>query len=137
MKSFSELSIYNTLADTPDPKRRDFKLVIAGGRSYQFTDIDKRSLDTIHLMLNVTEVVSGGAPGADKCGEEWAEFHGIKVTKFEADWAEHGKSAGPKRNAQMAEYCDAVALFPGGKGTSSMMNEAKKAKKEIFDYTHE
>jgi hypothetical protein len=45
------------------------KLIIAGGRDYKFTKSDLEKLDSIE---GITEVVSGGARGADKCGEIWA-----------------------------------------------------------------
>jgi hypothetical protein len=107
------------------------KLIIAGGRNYQFTDDDYVRLDAIP---DVTEVVSGHAQGADIQGEEWAAERGIPSKLFRPDWNQHGKAAGPIRNRQMAEYADAVVLFPGGKGTNSMFAEAKKAGLKIFDW---
>lgn len=108
------------------------KLIIAGGRDYQFTAADFASLVAIK---GVTEVVSGGASGADKWGEVWARMDGIKLTVFPADWKNLGRRAGPVRNAQMARYADAVALFPGVRGTESMRAEAVKAGLKVFDFT--
>jgi hypothetical protein len=110
------------------------KLIIAGGRDYRFNERDKFALVTLCDHLQVTEVVSGGAPGADECGEDWAHNHEFPVVVFPANWAEYGPFAGPIRNKQMAEYADAVVLFPGGKGTQSMYNEARKANIIIFDW---
>lgn len=106
------------------------KLIIAGGRDYCLTETDTQGLDRIPI----SEVVSGGAPGADASGESYAHFNGLPVRKFPADWQTHGKAAGPIRNRQMAEYADGVALFPGGRGTASMFAEAQKAGIEIFDF---
>jgi predicted Rossmann-fold nucleotide-binding protein len=39
------------------------------------------------------------------------------------------------RNLAMAEYADAVALFPGGKGTASMRELAEKEGILIYDFT--
>ena len=50
------------------------------------------------------------------------------------DWEHFGRAAGPIRNKKMAEYADAVILFPGGKGTASMLKEAQKAELTIYDY---
>lgn len=111
------------------------RLIIAGGRNYQMDLADYMRLEKIHLQFGpITEIVSGGAPGADKEGEIWADISGISVKKFEADWKAHGRAAGPIRNRQMAEYANAVALFPGGRGTASMATEAKQAGIEIFDF---
>lgn len=106
------------------------KLIIAGGRLYQFNTEDHAFLGTLE---GISVVVSGGAPGADLEGELWAEAEGIPVKKFPADWPRHGRAAGPIRNRQMAEFADAVVLFPGGRGTASMFKEASKANLEIFD----
>ena len=109
------------------------KLIIAGGRDYTLTEEDCQHLDEIHARTPVTEVVSGHSPGADLCGEKWAA-RGIPIRLFRAAWGSHGSSAGPIRNCQMAQYADAVALFPGGRGTANMRQQAKKANLQIFDF---
>jgi len=106
------------------------KCIIAGGRSYQLTTVDYAKLDG----LEITEVVSGGCTGADSCGEEWAKIKGIPVKRFKPDWDKHGRNAGPIRNGRMASYADAAALFPGGRGTESMLAEAKRAGIVIYDF---
>jgi hypothetical protein len=106
------------------------KLIIAGGRNYHLTPSDYKKLNA----LTITEVLSGGATGADRCGEEYGRLNDLTVTLHKADWATHSKAAGPIRNREMAKYADAVALFPGGRGTESMRREAVKAGIEIFDY---
>jgi len=110
------------------------KLIIAGGRDYQLTQSDYDELDKIHAKDPVTEVVSGRATGADTCGELWAKSRNIPIVPFSANWGRYGKAAGPIRNMEMAQYADAVALFPGGKGTQSMYDEAEKAGIVIYDF---
>lgn len=88
------------------------KLIIAGGRSYYLTAEDYKKLDRI----DIAEVVSGGASGADTCGENYAKKINVPTIVFKADWSKYGRKAGPLRNKQMAEYADGVALFPGGTG---------------------
>lgn len=113
------------------------KLIIAGGRDYQLSDADYGLLDELRLsrfVAPIEEVVSGGASGADECGEAWAKLREIPVRRFPADWKTHGKAAGPVRNKAMAQYADAVALFPGGRGTNSMYQEALNAGIEIYDF---
>jgi len=110
------------------------KLIIAGGRDYQFTDADYDSLDELLSSLPIQEVVSGGATGADECGEAWAKLRGVPVKVFRANWKTWGSAAGPIRNREMAKYADAVALFPGGRGTKSMHQEAEDARIDIYDF---
>jgi hypothetical protein len=106
----------------------DLITIIAGGRDYNLTPSDEAWLDT----LPIREVVSGGAFGADAGGESWAKKRGIPIKRFPADWKTHGRAAGPIRNRQMAEYADAVVLFPGGRGTGSMRREAERQGLRIF-----
>lgn len=112
------------------------KFIIAGGRKYMFTSSDLKMLNTTHSKYNITQVVSGGATGADRCGETWAGVRNIYVKKFPADWNKHGRAAGPIRNKQMAEYANAVILFPGGKGTDNMKKLAEANELLIFDWRH-
>jgi len=112
------------------------KLIIAGGRDYHLTSEDYGLLDRIHEAQPITRVVSGSAKGADECGEKWAKIKGIPVSGFIADWKQHGKKAGPMRNRRMAEYADALAAFPGGRGTANMIEEARARNLQIFDLTN-
>jgi hypothetical protein len=111
--------------------RSGFSVIIAGGRDYQLTRTDLARLDE----LPIREVVCGGAVGVDRGGEEWAMSRGIPVKKFPANWKRYGRGAGPKRNREMAEYADGVALFPGGRGTASMRSEAERAGIRIYDFS--
>lgn len=108
------------------------RLVIAGGRDYTLTRADYVSLDALAVKLGVAEVVSGGAKGADAGGEDWAKSRGFPVRLFPAQWKRYGKRAGPIRNREMAEYADAVALFPGGSGTESMRREARRSGLPVY-----
>ena len=108
------------------------KLIIAGGRDYELTVQDYSKLNRI--LPRVTEIVSGGARGADACGELWATLNHITLKRFPADWKRYGKRAGMLRNEQMGKYADAVALFPGGKGTQNMFKIAKRNGLQIFDF---
>lgn len=111
------------------------KAIIAGGRDYVATDSTWRFLDDVHRFHPITEVVSGGARGADAAGERWAEMRGIPIRRFPADWNKHGKGAGPIRNQQMAEYADALIAFPGGRGTSDMLRRAHDLRLPIYTTT--
>lgn len=127
------------------------KLIIAGGRKYKFTLLDCGRLEL--LLPEITEVVSGCAPGADKCGELWAKANNIPVKPFPANWndlsqpdariktrpdgSRYDAEEGRRRNRRMAQYADAVALFPGGAGTQIMFAEAKAAGIKIYDFRTE
>lgn len=101
------------------------KTIIAGGRSYVFKDEDYAFVSKIHEESPITEVVSGGALGADLSGECWAIDNKVPVKKFLADWMRHGRSAGSIRNQNMANYADRLIVFPGNRGTADMIRKAK------------
>ena len=110
------------------------KVIVAGGR-----DITNFNLVEEAIAISgfeVSEIVSGKAKGVDTLGEVWALKHNIPVEAFPADWNAHGRSAGPIRNRQMAEYADAlVAIWDGeSKGTANMIQQARKNKLNVFIY---
>lgn len=106
------------------------KTIIAGGR--EFDDYELMTISLSDLPWTITEVVSGTARGADQLGELFAMDHDIPITRFPADWDKYGKSAGPLRNEEMAEYADACVCFWNGSthrsGTYHMINFAKERK---------
>lgn len=77
--------------------------------------------------FDITEVVSGGARGVDRLGEQWARAVHLPCTVFPADWDRHGKAAGFIRNEEMARYADAlIAIWDGkSRGTADMIARAK------------
>lgn len=110
------------------------RVIIAGGRDFfpliKHTQWLEKSLKT----LQATEIVSGCASGADKFGEDTATKLRLPIKKFPANWKEFGKSAGPIRNQQMAEYANACILFPGGSGTADMKRRALHHNLIVIEY---
>ena len=96
--------------------------------------MDETDFEKLDAIKNITELISGGATGVDKAAELWAASRNIEIKVFNPDWKQFGRAAGPIRNKQMAEYADAAVLFPGGKGTESMCQQATKAAIKVFDY---
>jgi hypothetical protein len=113
------------------------KLIIAGSRAFNNPAFIEISLK--RLLPQVTEVVCGGARGADMLGAEWGRACSIPVKLFPADWERHGKSAGYLRNQQMAEYADALAAFWDGKsrGTKHMINLMLNLEKPTYVFRYD
>ena len=112
------------------------RVVIAGCRDYDNYEEAKPYIDFCLSNIrkeNSIVIVSGCASGADAIGERYAKENGFEVEKYPADWKTYGRSAGPKRNKQMAEICDCVICFwdEKSKGTKSMIEYAKKYNKPI------
>lgn len=117
------------------------KLIIAGCRdchsSSHFTQaiIGALKQPGFGYLSDITEVVTGGASGVDAMGKRWAKVTlEIPHKEFQADWKANGKSAGPIRNRQMAEYADAlIAIWDGkSRGTKNMIEEATKRGLKVY-----
>jgi len=100
------------------------KTIVAGSRTFQDYGVLEKALET-HI---ITEIVCGGAKGADTLGEWYGEKNSIKVTKFPANWAKYGKSAGYIRNEEMAKYAEELIAFWDGRsgGTKHMISIARQ-----------
>lgn len=106
------------------------KVAIIGSRKF-----NSYNLLCENVPSNVTEIVSGGAKGADTLAEQFADEHSLPkkifLPKFKTD-PTVGYHPGHfhQRNRQIAEYADMVIAFmpeSGSKGTQSTINYAKKA----------
>ena len=104
------------------------RLLITGGRNFDDRDLMWATLDRLHAEHHFTLLIHGDARGADRLASEWASERGIEVLACPADWKRYGRGAGPMRNRQMlGEHPDLVVAFPGGAGTSNMIEIARKA----------
>jgi hypothetical protein len=105
------------------------KVLVCGGRDYNDKITVFKVLDQLHRENNITEIIQGGAKGADELAHLWAVTNNIYSRTFIAYWAKHGKRAGPIRNRQMLSEGkpDVVIAFPGNIGTKDMVSQSKKA----------
>jgi hypothetical protein len=106
------------------------KVIVAGGRDFENYHLlcGKLAGWLKGISPEEIEIVSGGANGADKLGERFADDNGCKLKVFKAEWDTFGDSAGYIRNAEMSKYADACICFWDGKskGTKHMIDLAKK-----------
>lgn len=108
------------------------RVIIAGSRS--FNDYSRLISAIKDSELHITEIVSGGAKGADKLGEEWADMYHIPIKQFIPDWYNLGKAAGMIRNKEMAEYGDSAIVFWDGqsKGSKNMIEQMQNLGKPVL-----
>ena len=137
---------------------RPVRIIIAGSREFEsynvlntFMNKTIRELkETFEGIPNISfdkdniQVVSGGAKGADKLGEQWAIKHKLPFIRFVPKWDIHGKYAGILRNKDMASYASGseeeiepfgilIAFWDGKSyGTKNMIIEAKKKNLMVF-----
>lgn len=112
------------------------KVIIAGGRDYE--NYNELECVTDHMLEKLMDthdivIISGGARGADAMAMRYANHRGFELVVMPADWNTHGKSAGYKRNAQMAEAATHLIAFWDGKsrGTANMIDIAHSMKIKV------
>lgn len=111
-------------------KKPIFKVIVAGGRKFNNYNLLKSKLDAILAEKRKTHqiyIISGMAKGADTLGEQYANENGFTVLGFPAEWNLYGKSAGIRRNEEMAKVGDALIAFWDGEspGTKHMIETAR------------
>ena len=107
------------------------KLIIAGSRT--FTDYPLLCQTLAPERHRITQVITGGARGTDQLGYRWAWKHAIRHQLFRADWERFGKSAGVRRNHQMAQAGDMLLAFWDGRspGTAHMVQCMRQLGKPV------
>lgn len=124
------------------------KIIIAGGRDFDnYSLMEQKCNEILRDLLpsysNDTEnveIVSGGARGADRLGEAFAQAHSFMLKVFKADWGKLGKIAGFVRNEQMAVYASQdrdlgvlIAFWDGrSEGTGNMIDLAFRYNLKVY-----
>jgi hypothetical protein len=108
------------------------KTIIAGGRT--ITDYSLVLSAIGESEFEITEVVSGMAPGVDTLAIQYSRQHNLPLKEFHADWNQYRRAAGPIRNREMAEYGEAlIAIWDGeSRGTKNMIEEATKRGLKVY-----
>ena len=105
------------------------KLAIIGSRQFDNFDVL-----TKNVPAGISEIISGGAKGADMLAERFADENKIPkkifLPKFKTDKAvKYHPSYFHIRNREIVDYADEVLAFMpegGSKGTQSTISYAKK-----------
>lgn len=101
------------------------KYGIVGSRKFNDYEKLKAVLDSYE---DITEIVSGGAKGADGLAKKYAEEKNIPLTEYRPDYKKFGKAAPLKRNTTIIEESDKVIAFWNGKskGTKDSISKAEE-----------
>jgi hypothetical protein len=108
------------------------KLAIVGSRNFTNFEFLKQILQ----YHPCTQIISGGAKGADTLAKQYAAENGIPIKEFLPNWDKYGKSAGYRRNKQIVEACDELVAFWDGesKGTAHSIGIAEESGKPVYKY---
>lgn len=120
------------------------RLIVAGSRNFEDFQMLESSLDEFIEIHSIGDpdpgviIISGLAKGADLLGVQYAKKKEYNVEEFPANW-KLGRSAGPKRNLEMAKSANACIVFWDGvsKGTAHMIELAKKYQLKLLVVLYE
>jgi hypothetical protein len=103
-------------------------LAVIGSRDFGDYGLLKEKLNNIE---NIELIVSGGADGADKLAEKYANEYKIPKEIIYPNWRKYVKKAGFLRNNTIVEKSDKVIAFWDrvSKGTEHSIKLAKKYNK--------
>lgn len=126
-------------------------VLVYGGRDYKDKYTLFHGLDWYHEQFGFSQVVNGGARGADKLSSQWAESRGIRCHEEKAKWDDidvegaviryhpggkaYNAAAGAIRNQKMVDDwpIDYGIEFPGGDGTENMRDILLEMGIRVFD----
>ena len=121
-----------------------FRVIVAGGRDFNNQVFLNKTLDMLLVdkaRSHEIVIVSGAAKGADTQGEAYARMKGYSLESHPADWDAYGRSAGYRRNKEMAESADALICFWDGesRGSKHMIDlaTAQKLSVRVIRYDNE
>lgn len=111
-----------------------YRILVTGSRDWTDRQTVWDALAPIARALPADQdlvLVHGGCPtGADAMCDEWARGFGAVIEVHPANWAKHGRAAGPIRNAEMVNAGADLALAfikNGSRGASHTASLAEAA----------
>jgi len=123
------------------------KIAVVGSRSFgdrrlpddspdfEANERDYYAMCSILGVCDFSEIISGGARGADRLAERFGVEHDIETTVCPAEWDKFpGHKAAYERNKLMVSLAEAVIAFWDGKskGTRMTMQLCWKARKPLM-----
>lgn len=126
-------------------------VLVYGGRDYKDKFTLFHGLDWYHEHFAFTQLVNGGARGADQLSSQWAEARGVRYHEEKARWDDldvpgvvlryhpggkpYNAAAGSIRNQKMLDdwIIDIAVEFPGGDGTKDMRDKLLENGVRVFD----
>lgn len=109
------------------------KVAIVGSRGFDDYELLIEKIDEIRNMYGISQIISGGANGADTLGEKYAREYEIPMWVIYPDW-NIGRHAGMLRNTDIVANADIVVAFWDGSsaGTKDSIRKAKRMNKHLI-----
>lgn len=119
------------------------RILVTGSRDWQDANVVVEAVRDYwegHGYGGIT-LIHGACPtGADAAADSLGRIHNVTVVRYHAQWATHGRAAGPIRNQLMvndgADVCLAF-IRRGSRGATMTADLAEKAGIPTIRYTEE
>jgi hypothetical protein len=98
------------------------KIAVVGSRGFN----DWQLFKSVMQEYKPTEIISGGARGADSMAALWAKENKIPLKEIRPDYARYGRAAPIRRNDLIVDAAELVVAFWDGKSRGT---------KHVIDYT--
>jgi len=106
------------------------KLLITGSRKATHEkDYQKLKTAVLKHYADATEILHGGAVGADTLAEILATEMELPTTVIKPNYNKHGQIAPLIRNTELVEKCDVVLAYFVDSKTGGTLDTAKKARR--------
>ncbi len=123
------------------------KLLITGSRNYTDYNGLIEAIDELTMRLQIedimdctpTEILHGGAKGADQLAEKYAKMYNIKCTVIRPDYIKYNGTIAPlMRNTELVKKAECtIALYGEGRdgkgGTADTATKTKRAGKHLLE----
>lgn len=111
------------------------RLAIIGSRDFNDYELLKNKVDNLRKKHpQIQTIISGGARGADKLAEQYADQHNLLKEIYYAEWDKFGKRAGFIRNKVIWDSCDIIIAFWDGKSPGTKHSVDKFYQKDIIPF---
>lgn len=109
------------------------KVAIIGSRDFKNKVFLEKTMEELSQRIEIIEIISGGARGADTMGVQWGNRQNIPTTVYYPDFKKR-KRAYHFRNRQIVLASDLIVAFWNGysTGTKYTINYAKALGKKVL-----
>jgi hypothetical protein len=114
---------------------KPYRILVTGSRDWTDRDALNNALADVVRPIPAHQeivIVHGAAKGADTMADQWARIYGATVEAHPANWAKHGRKAGPIRNAVMVAAGADVCLAFIKNGSAGATYTARLAEKALI-----
>ncbi len=112
------------------------RTIITGKNSHRPSPDDLAKIDTLHMLIGITDVITSHRIGVEVYSEEWADWNDIPITWFLPEFRKYGKDKAETINRiAMIEYAEVLVMFSKDSHVRELFDFAIRKKLQIHDWS--